>query len=467
MSVECRFDAVIIGAGLMCGRTAGQRGRKVLLLDHSPRAGRKIAISGGGRCNFTNLHAAPGNYLSENPALCTSELRRFTPVDFLKLVERHGIAYHEKAVGQIFCYDRGSRIVELLLAECKAGNVAIRTDCTVRRIVKKQGFAVHTDAGTFCAPSLFVATSGLSYPQTGASGLGYAIAGQFGLAVASCRPALVPLTYRPEDRRRIAAPSGISVAATVAKGGTAFTDALLFTHRGLSGPAILQLSSYWSEGLPIAIDLLPGLRLEEAIPKWRSARHKAGLKTLQREHLPERRSHCFVQLHGADRPARQLAAHEVSALARSFHDWPILPPPGPQAGPGPRSRAAGSTPASSLQRPSNRARSPGSSSSGRSSTPRAGWGATISSGPGSPGTARGCMAEACRFPEKIGGEPVAREQRLRPRGASSSRVPCPHPAAHPTSGGPACIAHPSVRRSCCSAFAPLLTAAPRSSAAGS
>jgi hypothetical protein len=151
MSVECRFDAVIIGAGaagVMCGRTAGQRGRKVLLLDRSPRAGRKIAIPGGGRCNFTNLHVDPGNYLSENPAFCTSALRRFTPIDFLKLAESHGIAYHEKVVGQLFCDDRGSRIVELLPAECKAGNVAIRTGCTVRSIVKKQGFEVHTNAGT-------------------------------------------------------------------------------------------------------------------------------------------------------------------------------------------------------------------------------------------------------------------------------------------------------------------------------
>jgi hypothetical protein len=328
MSAECRFDAVIIGAGaagLMCGRTSGQRGRKVLLLDHQPRVGRKIAISGGGRCNFTNLHVDPRNYLSDNPAFCTSALKRFTPMDFIKLVESHAIAYHEKAAGRLFCDDRAGRIVELLLAECKAGNVAVRTGCAVRRIVKQNDFQVHTDAGTFCAPSLVVATGGLSYPQTGASGLGYAIAKQFGLAVVPCRPALVPLSYRPADRRRYAGLSGISVTATAASGGTAFTDDLLFTHRGLSGPAILQLSSYWRDGQPIAIDLLPGLRLEEAIPGWQSARPRAELKTLLCEHLPERVVRCFLELHGAKRPVRQLTGRDTGALARTFHDWQILP----------------------------------------------------------------------------------------------------------------------------------------------
>jgi hypothetical protein len=328
MSAETRFDAVIIGAGaagLMCGLTAGQRGRKVLLLDHSPSAGRKIAISGGGRCNFTNLHVDPGNYLSENPAFCTSALRRFTPIDFVRLVEKHGIAYHEKASGQLFCDDRADRIVDLLLAECKAGGVAVRTGCAVQRILKQTDFQVHTDAGTFCAPSLVVATGGLSYPQTGATGIGYALAEQFGLAVVPCRPALVPLTYRPADRRRYAGLSGISVTATVAAGGSAFTDALLFTHRGLSGPAILQLSSYWSEGQPIAIDLLPGLRLDEAIPRWQSARPRAELKTLLRDHLPERLVQCFLEPHGASRPLRQLTGRDAATLARTFHDWQILP----------------------------------------------------------------------------------------------------------------------------------------------
>ena len=328
MSPEARFDAVIIGAGaagLMCGLTAGQRGREVLLLDHSPGAGRKISISGGGRCNFTNLHVDPGNYLSDNPAFCTSALRRFTPKDFIRLVERHGIAYHEKASGRLFCDDRATRIVDLLLAECKAGGVAIQTGCPVRRIAKKEAFEVLTDAGTFCAPSLVVATGGLSYPQSGASDLGYAIAKQFGLAVVPCRPALVPLIYRAADRRRYAGLSGISVTATAAAGGTAFTDALLFTHRGLSGPAILQISSCWSEGRPIAIDLLPGLRLDQTIPRWQSARPRAGLKTLLREHLPERLVQCFLEPDRASRPVRQLTGRDVAALARTFHDWQVLP----------------------------------------------------------------------------------------------------------------------------------------------
>ena len=260
MSVETRFDAVIIGAGaagLMCARAAGQRGRKVLILDHSPTVGRKIAISGGGRCNFTNLRVDPGNYVSDNPHFCTSALSRFTPLDFIQLIEKHGIAYHEKAAGQLFCDDRARRVVDLLLAECRAGGVTLKTGCTVRRIEKNDVFVVQTDSATYSAPALVVATGGLSYPQTGATGFGYEIAEQFGLAVIPCRPALVPLTYQPADARRYGSLSGISVSAAVATGSAAFTDALLFTHRGLSGPAILQLSSYWREGQPVAIDLLP------------------------------------------------------------------------------------------------------------------------------------------------------------------------------------------------------------------
>jgi predicted Rossmann fold flavoprotein len=328
MSAEFRFDAVIIGAGaagLMCGRTAGQRGRKILILDHAPEVGRKIAISGGGRCNFTNLRVEPGNYVSANPHFSRSALSRFTPSDFVKLVEKHGIAYHEKEAGRLFCDDRAQRIVELLMAECRAGGVTIKTGCAVRRIVKQDGFQVQSDAGTFVAPSLVVATGGLSYPQTGATGFGYAIAEQFGLAVIPCRPALVPLTYRPADRRRFAGMAGISVTATVSSGDPTFTDALLFTHKGLSGPAILQLSSYWSPGRPVTIDLLPHLRLDEAIPRWRTGRPKAELKTLLRDHLPERLVHCFLGLHGPSRPVRQLDARDAAALGRIFHEWQLLP----------------------------------------------------------------------------------------------------------------------------------------------
>jgi predicted Rossmann fold flavoprotein len=328
MSFETRFDAVIIGAGaagLMCGWTAGQRGRRVLLLEGSPRVGQKISISGGGRCNFTNLRVEPKNYLSENPHFCKSALSRFTPLDFLKLVEKHGIAYHEKAPGQLFCEDRARRIVDLLLVECKAGGVTLKTGCTVKRVEKKEAFIVQTDSATYTAPSLVVATGGRSYPETGATGFGYEIAEQFGLGVTACRPALVPLSYQSADVKRYRSLSGISVIAAVATGSTAFTDAVLFTHKGLSGPAILQLSSYWTPGQPITLDLLPHLRLDEAILKWKSERPKAELKTLLREHLPERLAHCFLDLHGQNRPVQQLTVQDGETLARIFHHWQIQP----------------------------------------------------------------------------------------------------------------------------------------------
>jgi len=328
MSAETTFDAVIIGAGaagMMCGRTAGQRGRKVLLLERSPNVGQKILMSGGGRCNFTNLRVEPKNYLSDNPHFCKSALSRFTPRDFIKLIEKHGIAYHEKAPGQLFCDDRARRIVDLLLAECKAGGVIIKTGCAVKRIEKKDAFSVQTDSATYTAPALIVATGGLSYPGAGATGFGYEIAAQFGLAVIACKPALVPLTYQSADVKRYGSLSGISTIAAVATGSTTFTDAILFTHKGLSGPAILQLSSYWTQGEPITLDLLPHLRLNEAILKWKSERPKAALKTLLREHLPERLAQRFLDLHGQSRPVHQLTERDGAAVARIFHHWQIQP----------------------------------------------------------------------------------------------------------------------------------------------
>ena len=328
MSAETTFDAVIIGAGaagMMCGRTAGQRGRKVLLLERSPNVGQKILISGGGRCNFTHLRVEPKNYLSDNPHFCKSALSRFTPLDFIKLIEKHGIAYHEKAPGQLFCDDRAHRIVDLLLRECKAAGVIVKTGCAVKRVERKDAFSVQTDAATYTAPALVVATGGLSYPQTGATGFGYEIAEQFGLAVIACRPALVPLYYQSADVKRYGSLSGISIFAAVATGSTTFTDAVLFTHKGLSGPAILQLSSYWTPGEPITLDLLPHLRLKDTIMKWKSERPKAGLKTLLKEHLPERLVQRFLELHGHNRPVHRLTEQDSESLARIFHHWQIQP----------------------------------------------------------------------------------------------------------------------------------------------
>ena len=328
MSAETTFDAVIIGAGaagMMCGRTAGQRGRKVLLLERSPNVGQKILISGGGRCNFTHLRVEPKNYLSDNPHFCKSALSRFTPLDFIKLIEKHGIAYHEKAPGQLFCDDRAHRIVDLLLRECKAAGVIVKTGCAVKRVERKDAFSVQTDAATYTAPALVVATGGLSYTQTGATGFGYEIAEQFGLAVIACRPALVPLYYQSADVKRYGSLSGISIFAAATTGSTTFTDAMLFTHKGLSGPAILQLSSYWTPGEPITLDLLPHLRLKDTIMKWKSERPKAGLKTLLKEHLPERLVQRFLELHGQNRPVHRLTEQDSESLARIFHHWQIQP----------------------------------------------------------------------------------------------------------------------------------------------
>ena len=328
MSAKTTFDAVIIGAGaagMMCGRTAGQRGRKVLLLECSPNVGQKILISGGGHCNFTHLGVEPKNYLSDNPHFCKSALSRFTPLDVIQLIKKHGVAYHEKAPGQLFCDDRAHRIVELLLSECKASGVIVQTGCAVKRVERKDAFSVQTDAATYTAPALVVATGGLSYPQTGATGFGYEIAEQFGLAVIACRPALVPLYYQSADVKRYGSLSGISVFAAVATGSTTFTDAVLFTHKGLSGPAILQLSSYWTPGEPITLDLLPHLRLKDTIMKWKSERPKAGLKTLLKEHLPERLVQRFLELHGHNRPVHRLTEQDSESLARIFHHWQIQP----------------------------------------------------------------------------------------------------------------------------------------------
>ncbi|OGT34031.1 MAG: hypothetical protein A2W28_02720 [Gammaproteobacteria bacterium RBG_16_51_14] len=328
MSCENTFDVVIIGAGaagMMCALTAGQRGRKVLLLEGSARVGRKILVSGGGRCNFTNLRVGPENYLSGNPHFCKSALMRFSPHDFIQLVERHGIRYHEKTLGQLFCDDKSSQIVHLLLAECTASGVTIRTGCPILGIDKKQVFLVQTESATCTADSLVIATGGLSFPKLGATGFGYAIAGQFGLAVLPREPALVPLTFTSADRQRYQGLSGVSTLANVSIGDTMFMGKILFTHKGLSGPAILQISSYWTPGATLTIDLLPHLHLEDEIIRWQSLRPRAGLRTLISEHLPKRLVCCFLDPHAQARPVNQIDEQGRKAVAGLFHHWQIEP----------------------------------------------------------------------------------------------------------------------------------------------
>ena len=280
------FDVVVIGAGaagMMCAATAGQRGRRVLLVDHYPKLGEKIRISGGGRCNFTNLHASPANYLSRNPHFCRSALARYTPRDFIALVEKHGIAYHEKTLGQLFCDDAATQVIDdAARRSATPGGVEWRMPCEVRAIARDGGrFRIDTAAGPVAAASLVIATGGLTVPKIGATPFGYKVAEQFGLAIVPPKPALVPLSFDPAALARYGDLSGVSVDAEVSCRGARFRENLLFTHRGLSGPAILQVSSYWQDG--------PRGRSHPREPAAGHRRARVARGTPAREGAPRRR----------------------------------------------------------------------------------------------------------------------------------------------------------------------------------
>jgi predicted Rossmann fold flavoprotein len=296
------FDVVVVGAGaagLMGAIRAGQRGRKVLLLDHAEKVGKKILISGGGRCNFTNRDARPEAFLSDNPHFCKSALARYTQHDFLELVEKHGIAWHEKTLGQLFCDGSARQIVAMLLAECDAVGVDVRVDHRISSIEKSDRFVLHTERGDFEAPAVVLATGSLSIPKMGATGFAHDTARRFGLKITQTRPALVPLTAKVPEI------SGVSLPVVVRCGKTSFREAMLFTHRGLSGPAILQISSYWKPGQEISIDLLPDHDAEQFLKERRHARPKAELRTILSEVMPQR-----------------LAAVVDAA---TLNDWRVLP----------------------------------------------------------------------------------------------------------------------------------------------
>ncbi len=263
MSGSFTHDVLVIGggaAGLMCAATAAANGRSVLLVEHANRVGKKILMSGGGRCNFTNTGATPANYLSSNPHFCRSALARYTPRDFIELVEKHRIAYHEKELGQLFCDDSSKQIVAMLLAECARAGARIATSCSIEKVVAVDGggYALHTSQGVFSAPSLVVASGGLSIPSMGASGFGYALARQFGHDVLPTRAGLVPLTLSGRPQEQLADLAGVALPVRAQCGKVAFENAMLVTHRGISGPAILQISSYWQPGQALHLDLLPG-----------------------------------------------------------------------------------------------------------------------------------------------------------------------------------------------------------------
>ncbi len=322
------YDCIIIGAGaagLMAALTAGQRGRKMLLLDHAEKVGKKILISGGGRCNFTNLGCAPENFLSANPHFARSALARYTPADFLAMVERYGIAWHEKTLGQLFCDGSARQIVQMLLDECAAGSVDIRLNCRIGDVSRADAFRVETSDGSFTAPALVLATGGLSIPKMGATGLAHDLALRFGLKLRDVRPGLVPLTFHGETGEMMRGLSGVALPCTAATGRTRFAEAMLFTHRGLSGPAILQVSSYWREGGSITLDLAPGMDVVEALLAAKRARPKAQPSTVLGEFLPARLASELATRHLPARPMAEIGDKALKQLGSLLQGWSLQP----------------------------------------------------------------------------------------------------------------------------------------------
>ncbi|GAB1231953.1 NAD(P)/FAD-dependent oxidoreductase [Ferrigenium sp. UT4] len=321
-----RFDALIIGAGaagMMCALIAAQGGRSVLLLDQARQLAEKIRISGGGRCNFTHLHASPQNYLSHNPDFCRSALARYTPQHFIALLERHGLHYHEKTAGQLFCDEGSEAIIALLKAECDAAGVRWCMPCTVTRITRDEMFRVVTTRGEYHAAALVIASGGLSIPKIGATPFGYQVANQFEVPVTPLKPGLVPLTFAPQEWERYAALAGVSLEAVVSCGRQRFRGDLLFTHRGLSGPAILQISSYWEQGHPLSIDLLPDTDLSGLFVAQRGSRMLLG--NFLAQYLPKRLAEIVATQWLENKPLDQLAGKALRALADRLKDWRITP----------------------------------------------------------------------------------------------------------------------------------------------
>jgi len=320
------WDVIVIGggaAGLFCAIEAGKRGRKVLVIEHSERIGKKIAISGGGRCNFTNLYTSADSFLSANPHFVKSALARYTPGDFISLVQRHRINYDEKKLGQLFCNDSSQKIIDMLLNECAKVDVRVRCGCSVESVTKDTHFTVRTINEAFASQSLVIATGGLSIKPLGATDFGYRIAEQFGLQIEEPRPGLVPFTLDPDIQRRLVNLSGISLDAVVRCGKTSFRENILITHRGLSGPAILQISSYWKPGLRISINLLPDLEDASFLEDEKSS--SIELQNLLSRYLPKRFAHEWCALFGLTKPMRQFSFQELQLIAAKLHNFEVVP----------------------------------------------------------------------------------------------------------------------------------------------
>ena len=330
-----RVDVLVIGggaAGLMAAFIAGQRGRRVRVIEHANRCGKKILMSGGGRCNFTNTGTTPAHFLSANPHFCKSALARYTPAHFVAMVERHGIAFHEKELGQLFCDDSSKQIVAMLLAECADAGVDVRTSCSVEQVEALDAsglpdaprFRLRTSQGVVEAASLVVASGGLSIPSMGATGFGYALAKQFGHTVLPTRAGLVPLTQTGAPAERMQDLSGVALPVTATAGKTTFSNFMLITHRGISGPAILQISNYWQPGEALELDLLPGSDALERLTALRNERPAAELRTVLGELLPKRFAQRLCETVFDSRPMRQYSAKELQAIAAQLAHWPLV-----------------------------------------------------------------------------------------------------------------------------------------------
>ncbi|WP_342594744.1 NAD(P)/FAD-dependent oxidoreductase [Salinicola lusitanus] len=324
------YDVVIIGAGaagLMCALTAGYRGLRVRVVDHASKAGKKILMSGGGRCNFTNLATTPAHFFSRNPHFSISALKRYTPHHFVELVERHGVEYVEKAPGQLFCAQSAKEIVSLLLTECEWAGVEVSLSTTVGRVERLgEGMQLEIDGRGVAAGAVVVATGGLSVPTLGASGFGYDLARQFGLAVTETRAALVPFTVTSQWKASLASLSGLSCPVVASCGDGAYREPLLFTHRGLSGPAMLQASSHWLPGMPVAIDWLPSTPVAETLADLRRRVPRRRLGSWLGELLPKRLSQALIEWQGwQDRPLAELSNADIDAVASGLGAWQFKP----------------------------------------------------------------------------------------------------------------------------------------------
>jgi len=323
------YDVAVIGggaAGLMCGIEAGKRGRRVVVIEHSDRVGKKILISGGGRCNFTNLNVTPENFISTNPHFCKSALARYTQWDFIALVARHGINYHEKELGQLFCDQSAKLIVKMLADECRHAGVRITTDCNVTSVERSAaGFVITTNRGSVRASSMVVASGGLSVPKMGATSFGYDLAEKFGHRIVPTRAGLVPLTFGPDDMVRYRDLSGVSLPVQISCRRHSFANAMLFTHRGISGPAILQISSYWQPGDRLTVNLMPLTDASDWLKKRQASRFDAELKTVLGEFFPKRLAQRLCEGDLGSRPLRQYAPRELREVCERLQSWHFMP----------------------------------------------------------------------------------------------------------------------------------------------